>query len=59
MVEVRADLILSGEESAAAYAIHFEAQMRRGAIRRLLCAGYIRFARVGARMARVDPGGMS
>jgi hypothetical protein len=45
VVEARADLILSAEPSAEAYVAHFEAQMRRGRIRRLLHAGFLRFAR--------------
>ncbi len=51
MVEARTDLILSDEASAAAYALQFDAQMRRGTIRRLLCAGFVRFARAGAHLA--------
>jgi hypothetical protein len=56
IVEARADLILSGEGSAEAYALHFDTQMRRGTIRRLLYAGYVRFARAGTHLAGVDPG---
>jgi hypothetical protein len=47
VVEARADLILSGEASADEYAVHFEAQMRRGATRRLLYAWHVHFARRG------------
>jgi hypothetical protein len=39
LVEARADLILSDQSSAEAYAFHFEAQMRYGTIRRLLNIG--------------------
>jgi len=56
IVEARADLILCGEASAEAWAVHFEAQMRRGAIRRLLYAAYVGFARAGASLAGLDPG---
>jgi hypothetical protein len=56
IVEARADLILCGEGSAEAYTVHFEAQMRRGTIRRLLCAAYACFARAGASLAGFDPG---
>ena len=38
-VEARADLILSGEATAEAFAGHVKAQLRRGMIRRLLYAG--------------------
>jgi hypothetical protein len=55
LVEAHADLILSGEASAEAYALHFEAQMRRGTIRRLLYVGCVRFARAGAHLAWADP----
>ena len=56
-VEARADLILSGEATAEAFAGHVKAQLRRGMIRRLLYAGYVHFARSSARLAGVDPGG--
>jgi len=42
-VAARADLILSGE--ARAYAAHLEAQVRRGTVRRLLYATYVRAVR--------------
>jgi hypothetical protein len=41
MVEEHADLILASEPGMHAYAVYFEAQMRRGKIRRLLYAGYL------------------
>jgi hypothetical protein len=47
MVESRADLILADEPSAEAYAAYFETQMHRGTVRRLLCTGYLWFARAG------------
>jgi hypothetical protein len=55
LVEARADLVLSDQASAKAYALHFEAQMRQGALRRLLYAGCVRFARAGAHLGRAGP----
>jgi len=40
-VEARAELILTDEPSVRAYAAHFEAQLRRGTVRRLLHASYL------------------
>lgn len=37
LVGERADLILADELAVAAYADHFEAQMRPGKVRNLLC----------------------
>jgi len=34
LVEAGADLILGGEVAAEAYAVHFEAQMHRGKVRK-------------------------
>jgi hypothetical protein len=56
-VEARADLILSGEASVEAYALHSDTQMHRDALRRLLYAGYVRFARAGVPGRRLIPGG--
>jgi hypothetical protein len=56
LVEARADLILVDELSAKAYGLHFETQMRRGRIRRLLCASCLHFARAGARPPGFDAG---
>jgi hypothetical protein len=44
-VEARADLILADKPSAKAYATHFEAQMHRGKVRRLLVTSYLWFVR--------------
>jgi hypothetical protein len=52
--EVRADLILGDKASAAAYARHFNAQLRAGKVRRLLWTGYMHFARSGAGLAGFD-----
>jgi hypothetical protein len=48
LVEVRADLILAHEVTVEAYAVHFEAQMHRGKVRKLLDTGYLQFTRTGA-----------
>jgi hypothetical protein len=48
LVEVRADLILAHEVTAEAYTMHFEAQMHRSKVRKLLDTGYLQFARTGA-----------
>lgn len=56
LVEERADRILDSELIARAYAIHFETQLRRGRIRRLLHIGYLHFSRAGAIAAGLDPG---
>jgi hypothetical protein len=55
LAEQRADLILASEPGLHAYAVHFEAQMRRGTIRRVLYASYLHFACAGAILAGVDP----
>jgi hypothetical protein len=55
LVEVRADLILADEIEA--YATHFEAQMRRSKVRKLL-SSYLRFGRTGAVMPSFDPIGI-
>jgi hypothetical protein len=48
LVAARAELILADETIVTAYMLHFEAQMHRGRIRRLLYSGYVYFARAGA-----------
>ena len=48
LVAVRAELILADKPTAKAYKLHFEAQLRRGKVRRLLYASYVHFARAGA-----------
>jgi hypothetical protein len=57
-VEERADLILASDLGVHAYAVHFEAQMRRGRIRRLLYASYVFWARAGTILAGLDPQGI-
>ncbi|HTZ27813.1 MAG TPA: hypothetical protein VMC83_27690 [Streptosporangiaceae bacterium] len=56
LVEARADLILGGEPTAEAYAAHFEAQMRRGAVRKVLCIGYLARSPGPQRAIRRGPG---
>jgi hypothetical protein len=51
VVEARADLILGDELAAQAYAVHFEAQMHRGTVRKVLCISCL--ARAGASLARL------
>jgi hypothetical protein len=58
LVEVRADLILANEATVAAYAVHFEAQMRRSKLRKLLSTSYLRFARRGVAMFNLTAIGM-
>ncbi len=52
LVAARADLILGGELTAEAYAVHFEAQMNRGQVRKALYLSYL--ARAGAALARLS-----
>jgi hypothetical protein len=59
LVEERADLILADEVTAAAYAVHFEAQMHRSKVRKLLHTSYLQFARNGAAMFNLTAIGMS
>jgi hypothetical protein len=58
IVEVRADLILDDELTAAAYTVHFEAEMHGGKVRRLLYAGYTQFSRAGMVMFSLNPVGI-
>jgi hypothetical protein len=53
----RADLILADEADAAAYALHFEAQLRCGKMRRLRYASCARFGRAGVIRYGPDAGG--
>jgi hypothetical protein len=57
LVEVRADLILADEVSSEAYVIHFESQMRRSKVRKLLYTSFLQFARSGA-MTGLNPVGI-
>ena len=52
-VEARADLILADELLVEAYAAHFDTQMRRGKVRRLLYIGYVWFARAVRLLTRL------
>jgi hypothetical protein len=52
LVEERADLILASKPDEHEFVVHFESQMRRGKIRRLL---YTHFVRTGAIYAGLDP----
>jgi hypothetical protein len=45
LAEERADLILASKLGVNLYAVHFEAQVCRGKIRRLLYASYVHWAR--------------
>jgi hypothetical protein len=54
VVEARADLILADEPSVGAYAAYFEAQMRRGTVRRLLSTSYLWLARAGTILTGLD-----
>ena len=54
LVAVRAAFILADEPAVKAYTLHFEAQMRRGKVRRLLYAGYMHFARTAVILSGVD-----
>ena len=38
-----------------AYAVHFESQMHRGIVRRILSNSYLYFARAGAILLGLDP----
>jgi len=51
-VEVRADLILADGPSVQAYAAHFETQVHRGTVRRLLFTSYLWLARAGTTLTR-------
>ena len=58
LVAVRADLILADEVTAAAYAAHFDAQMKRGKARKLLNTSCLQFARNGVNMFNLTAIGM-
>jgi len=58
LVEVRADLILADEVTAAAYAVHFEAQMHRRRARKLLNTSCLKFTRNGVAMFNLTAIGM-
>ena len=52
-VEWRAALLLADQPSVQAYAAHFESQMRRGTVRRLLFTSYLWVARAGTTLTRL------
>ena len=54
LVEARADLILDSKLTAKAYAVHFEAQMHLGNIRKMLYVSYPHFVRAGAFLVRLS-----
>jgi hypothetical protein len=56
LVKERANRILDSELTARSYAIHFDIQLRRGRLRRLLYLGYLNFSRAGVIAAGLDPG---
>jgi hypothetical protein len=51
LVEAGADLVWRGELTGEAYAVHFEAQMHRGRVRKAPYVSYLHFARAGASLA--------
>ena len=55
VVEARAALILGGEFTIEEYAVHFETQMHRGIVRKILSNSYLYFARAGAILLGFDP----
>jgi hypothetical protein len=55
LVEARTDLILGGEFTIEEYAVHFETQMHRGAVRKILYNSYLHLARAGAVLLGHDP----
>ena len=57
LVEVCADLILTDEVTAEAYAIHFDSQMHRSKVRKLLYTSFLQFASSGA-MLGLNPIGI-
>lgn len=56
LVAVRAELILADELAVQAYLLHFEAQLHRGKIRRLLYASYAHFAWAGQILSGFNAG---
>ncbi|MGD0928396.1 MAG: hypothetical protein ABR926_24750 [Streptosporangiaceae bacterium] len=54
LVTAHADLILADEPAVEAYTLHFEAQMRRGKVWRLLSASWVHFAWPGAILFGLD-----
>jgi len=58
LVAVRAEFILADEPTVRAYTLHFEAQLYRSKVRRLLYAGYIHFVRASAIQFGLDASGI-
>jgi hypothetical protein len=56
LVAVRAELILADEPTVQAYMLHFEAQLHRAQVRRLLYVCYVHFARAGAILFGLNAG---
>jgi hypothetical protein len=56
LIEERADLTLTCQPDIEAYAVHFEAQMSHGKLRKLLFNSRVCLARVGAFVNCVDHG---
>jgi len=54
LVAVRAEFILTDEPAVQAYMLHFERQLRRGKLRRLLYAGSMHFLRGSSTLADLD-----
>ena len=48
-------LILAGESATEDYALYFDTQLRRSAMRRILYHAYLYFARSGAAQFGLDP----
>jgi hypothetical protein len=57
LVAVRAEIILTDEPAVTEYALHFEAQLRCGRVRRRLYRCYARFVRGGMVMLGLDAKG--
>jgi hypothetical protein len=55
LVESRADLILAGASATEDYALHFDTQLRRSLVHRILYHAYLYFARSGAVLSGSDP----
>jgi hypothetical protein len=58
LVAVRTEFILADEPAVRAYMLHFESQLRRGKLRRLLYAGYLHFLKGSATLADLDARGI-
>ena len=54
LVAAHADLILGGDFAIEEYAVHFETQMHRSMVRKVLYNSYLHFARAGALLFGLD-----